>query len=131
MNSNYSYIDIARTDLAAAHEMLKVGMYNHAVRLCQQYIEKLMKECIHRNGGTEADLFLLHTHRLAKLSTRCEEIANVKFSDAEKLFLRTLTDYYFDTNYPGENYNEVTANEATQAYEQTRAFQLQYETKLI
>ena len=131
MNGSYSYIDIARKDLAAAHEMLKAGMYNHAVRLCQQYIEKIMKECIHRNGGTEADLFLLHTHRLAKLSTRCEEIADMRFTDSEKLFLRTLTDYYFDTNYPGENYIEVNKDEATLTYKNTCEFQFKYEAKLV
>jgi len=61
MSGNYSYIDIARTDLAAAHELLKAHMYNHAVRLCQQYIEKLMKECIHQisNFSTKQNLLCL------------------------------------------------------------------------
>jgi len=131
MNSSYTYFDIARTDLAAAFEMLKASMHNHAVRLCQQYIEKLMKECIHRNGGTESDLFLLHTHRLAKLATRCEEITGIRFTDTEKLFLRTLTDYYFDTNYPGENYVEVTNHDAKEVYGKTLDFQLKHEAKLV
>jgi HEPN domain-containing protein len=129
MNGN-SYFDIACDDLTAAGEMLRVGLYNHTTRLCQQYIEKIFKQCIHANGKTETDLLLLHTHRLARLADRCGEIKNITFGKIELAFMRELTDYYFDTNYPGENYIKVTEQEAKRVYNEVLAFKKSYENVL-
>ena len=130
MSGNYSYFDIAQDDLKAATEMLRAQMYNHATRLCQQYIEKVFKECIHKYGKNGDDLMLLHTHRLAKLATRCGEIVAKLFDKLEMAFFRELTDFYFDTNYPGENYIKVSQEEAQRVFDETQQFKETYESKL-
>ena len=130
MNGNGSYINIARKDLIAAKEMLRADMYNHAVRLCQQYVEKVFKECIHQKGKNENDMLLLHMHRLPRLAERCSEITNIKFTKLEIAFFRELTDYYFDTNYPGENYIEVSKADALRAYDETMDFKNAHEDAL-
>ncbi|MCL2223633.1 MAG: HEPN domain-containing protein [Defluviitaleaceae bacterium] len=130
MNGKYSYIDVAHDDLTAANEMLNAKLYNHAVRLCQQYIEKVFKECLTLNGTDELDLFLLHTHKLSRLAERCGELIGVKFSRTEIAFFRELTDYYFDTNYPGENYVKIAEAKAVEVLNETIQFKEQYEESL-
>ena len=130
MKGSYSYIDIAREDLRAAGEMLRAGLYNHAVRLCQQYVEKVLKECLEKHGAGEEDLRLQHSHRVFRLAERAAELRGLTFTRTEKAFFRELTDYYFDTNYPGEDYIEVTALQAAQAHEETLRFQTDYEARL-
>jgi HEPN domain-containing protein len=127
MSGEYSYIDIACDDLTAAKEMMKAKLYNHAARLCQQYVEKVLKECVHKYGNHETDLLLLHTHRLYKLAARCGELKHIIFDKLETTFMRELTDYYFDTNYPGENYIKVTEQEAVRIYDETVIFKDTYE----
>lgn len=130
MNSKYSYIDIAKEDLLAAKEMLRVKLYNHAARLCQQYMEKVLKECIARHGNQELDMLLLHTHKINRLAARCSELVGCSFNKEEVSFFRQLTDYYFDTNYPGENYIKISAVEAQQVYDDVLEFQKGYEEAL-
>ena len=130
MNGRYSYIDIAKEDLLAAKEMLRAGLYNHATRHCQQYVEKVFKECISKFSATEIDLLLLNSHKLARLATHCSELKETCFSRTEMAFFRELTDYYFDTNYPGENYFKASEEEASNVYNQTLQFQSNYEGKL-
>jgi len=110
--------------------MMRAKLYNHAARFCQQYIEKLLKECIHIHCVTDEDIFLLRSHRLSKLATRCKEHTGIKFSAQEILYFRELTDYYFDTNYPGANYLEIDQEEAERVYNATLEFQQTYESIL-
>ena len=130
MRSKYSYIDIAKEDLLAAKETLRAGLYNHSARLCQQYVEKVFKECIARNGTEETDLLLLHTHKLSRLANRCCALLEISFSRTEMAFFRELTDYYFDTNYPGENYIKLSEDEAVQVYDEVLLFQNLHEKTL-
>jgi len=127
MNGSYSYIDIGKEDLLAAKEMLNAGLYNHTARFCQQYVEKVFKECISKHCAAEVDLLLLHSHKLARLAAHCGELKEISFSRTEMAFFRELTDYYFDTNYPGENYFKVSKEEARIAYNETLQFQADYE----
>jgi len=64
MSDKYSYRDIAADDFRAAKEMLNVQLFNHSARFCQQYVEKIFKECLTLSGTEESDLFLLHSHKL-------------------------------------------------------------------
>jgi len=130
MQGKYSYCDIAAEDLKAAGEMLKVQLYNHAVRLCQQYVEKIFKECLFINGKEETDILLLHTHKLARLAERCGELIDISFERTEMAFFRELTDYYFDTNYPGENYLKISELKATDVYNEVLQFKEHYEKLL-
>jgi len=119
---NYSYADIALEDLQASKALLALQMYNHSARLCQQYVEKIFKEIIFRLGSEEKDMFALHHHNVYKLSSRVAELTNTKFSKDDIGFFRSLTDYYFDTNYPGENYVRIQKEEADEVYASTLLF---------
>ena len=130
MKGKYSYIDIAREDLQAGKEMLRVGMYNHAVRLCQQYVEKCFKEFLEKHSKEDTDLLMLQSHSIHRLASRCTEISSIEFSRLEKAFFRELTDYYFDTNYPGDDYIRATEADAAEIMQQTLQFQADYENKL-
>ncbi|MCL2421569.1 MAG: HEPN domain-containing protein [Defluviitaleaceae bacterium] len=130
MNGKYSYRDIAHEDLLAAREMLKVQLYNHAARHCQQYVEKIFKECLSLHGTGEPDLFLMHSHKLARLAERCGELMGISFSRIEMALFRELTDYYFDTNYPGENYVKLSESKVISIYDEVTQFKEMYEETL-
>ena len=125
-----SYADIAKKDLLAVKEMLRAGLYNHSARLCQQYVEKIFKTCIAQHSSDETDIALLHTHKLARLAERCGALHKIVFSRLEMAFFRELTDYYFDTNYPGDDYIELSEAEAIQTYDEVLRFQKLYEATL-
>jgi len=126
-----TYHDIALRDLKSANVMLDAEIYNNAVRFCQQYIEKLFKEKIHASGSEDGDQFLLHTHKLPKLAKRCETLLAIKFTKDEIIFFNELANYYFDTNYPGEDYVDVDADTAKEIYQQTLTFQAKYEASIL
>lgn len=130
MNGSYSYRGLATEDLLAAQELLKAKLYNHAVRLCQQYVEKVLKQCLFTHGTDEADLYLLHTHKIVRLAERCAQLCNIEFTFDEIAFFRELSDYYFDTNYPGENYIRVSESKANEVYNSIMNFKNKYESKL-
>jgi len=125
-----TYLELARRDLHSAKIMLDADIYNNAVRFCQQYVEKLFKEKIHTSGSGDLDQFLLHTHKIPKLAVRCETLCNVKFSKDEIILFNELTNYYFDTNYPGEDYVDIDKQTAEDIYAQTLEFQAKYEVVL-
>jgi|GEM_PF-991701 len=122
MSAKYSYAEIAIDDLIAAKGMLDLKMYNHSSRLCQQYVEKVLKEILHKKGTSETDLYLLSTHKVQRLAARASELLDKSFSKLEQGYFRSLTEYYFDANYPGDNYIKVTKEEAVETYEDTIAF---------
>jgi len=126
-----TYHDIALRDLFSAKIMLDAGVYNNSVRFCQQYIEKLFKEKIHTSGSEDGDYLLLHTHKIPKLARRCESLIGIKFSKDEIILFNELSNYYFDTNYPSDDYVEVDKETAMDIYKQTMAFQAKYEKCLI
>jgi len=127
MNGKFSYFDIAAEDLAAAREMLNAKLYNHSARHCQQYVEKIFKECLSQNGTEESDMFLLHSHKIARIAERCGELIDISFSKLEMALFRELTDYYFDTNYPGENYIRISEIRASELFDEVMQFKLLYE----
>jgi len=127
MKDEYSYLHIAKKDLQAAKAMLKAEMYNHSARLCQQYVEKCFKEGIDKKGNNKTYFGLMQTHRVQRLAVVCSEIFDIQFTGKEKSFFRVLTSLYFDTNYPGDDYVEVTREEAEEIFEQTLKFQEDYE----
>jgi len=126
-----TYYDIALRDLQSAKIMLDAGIYNNVVRFCQQYVEKIFKERIHISGDTEADQSLLFTHKILRLARRCGELSDITFTKDEIIFFNELSTYYFDTNYPGDDYIEVDGETAQDAYQNTLDFQSKYEYLLI
>ncbi|MCL1877377.1 MAG: HEPN domain-containing protein [Defluviitaleaceae bacterium] len=126
-----TYRELALRDLHSAKIMLDASIYNNAVRFCQQYVEKICKEKIHTSGSEDGDQFLLHSHRLPKLARRCEVLCAIRFTKDEVIFFNELANYYFDTNYPGDEYVEIDDKTANDVYAQTLDFQKKYEAILI
>ena len=124
------YLDIARRDLESAKIMLDSGFYNNSVRFCQQYAEKLFKHKIQTSGSGDGDVGLLHSHRIQKLANRVCQLTGIEFSKDELLMFSDLTSYYYDTNYPGDEYVDVDEDTAKQVYQQTVGLQLKYERLL-
>jgi len=125
-----TYYDIALRDLKSAKIMLDADVYNNAVRFCQQYVEKVFKYKIELSGTEDGDFALLQSHRVQKLARRCEQLMEAKFEKDELVFFSTLTDYYFDTNYPSDEYVDVEEEVADQIYKQTLKFKDKYEEML-
>ena len=125
-----TYHDIALNDLHTAQQMMDVEKYNYAVRLFEQYIEKVMKHRIFLSGD-DNDRSLLHSHRVPKLGRRCEALLDITFTDKEMLLFNDLANFYFDTNYPGDDYVEISKTEAEDIQAQVLEFQTKYEQTLI
>ena len=68
--------------------------------------------------------------KLSRLATRCCTLLEISFTRTEMAFFRELTDYYFDTNYPGENYIKLSEDEAVQVYDEVLLFQSVHEKTL-
>lgn len=129
MQESNSYSELAKKDLQAAKLMLSGELWNHSARFCQQYVEKILKGFIYLNGEAD-DFSLLSTHNLIKLADKVAILRGTKFTKNEINWFRTLKDYYFDTNYPGDNYVELLEEDAHDAYTWTMEFKKQYETSL-
>lgn len=119
--SNYSYYDIAMNDfkyLQFAIEMKDKDFYNRNAILCEQVVEKLLKHIVQNFCFKEDYTGLLKGHNLVKLyKAIVDEEIEIKIS---KNMLRTLKDYYFDANYPGDNFILVDEDELNEAYEFTK-----------
>ena len=119
-----SYLEYSNKDMKYAHDMYSLENYDPCGRFCQQSVEKRLKHYIELNGGPE-DLYFLSTHNLKRLY---EKVCQLTKSDVDYELLgklSTLTDYYFDTNYPGDFNIELTeemAKEALQIAESTNAW---------
>jgi HEPN domain-containing protein len=118
-----SYKDIAEKDLKSAEDLLEYseGNYNLIARLAEQYVEKLLKHVIERKGGTE-HLPLLSSHNLTKMYDVLVQLDIIKSVQTDRLFMSQLKDYYFDMNYPGDNYRELGKEEAVLALDFAKAF---------
>ena len=120
---NPSYKDLAEKDLKSAEDLLKYssGNYNLIARLAEQYVEKLLKHCIELKGSTE-HLTLLSTHNLTKMYDELVKLGLLKRIQTDRLFMSQLKDYYFDMNYPGDNYRELDKEEAELALNFAKSF---------
>ena len=122
-----SYKELADRDLRAAKMMFDGEMYNQVVRFCQQYIEKMLKQVIFSEGSTDKDIVLLKSHKVATIAKRYEEISGIKFTLDEIALFYQLTDYYFDTNYPGDDYVELSMEEAEEIYNKVLSMKEKFE----
>jgi len=99
-----------------AKDMLLLNNYDPCGRFCQQSVEKRLKHFIELNGTSE-DVYILHTHSLAKLYVRVCALVGAEVNKNIRGDLYQLTTYYFDTNYPCEENVELTQGMAKEALE--------------
>lgn len=110
-----SYLYLARKDLQSAYQISEIGDTGLFSRLCEQACEKAFKHFIHQKGVHE-DQALLFIHKPYRLYKRCAELGlGLELSKDELLVLKTLDDYYFDTNYPGNSWFEPEREDVLEA----------------
>ena len=131
MSEINSYEGIAKRNLNTAENLLSTGDWNDAVRYCQQYIEKIFKSCIEANGSTNDDKILLTSHNIVSLADRVSSLLGISFPKEARPVFFQLRSLYFDTNYPGNDYMDVSENEARELYEWTRRFQIEWEKIIL
>lgn len=109
-----SYIAIAHRDLRSSKRNLSWGDCNLSVRLSQQAVEKLLKHQLEQTQDPSVIPFM-RLHNLKKLYTELKlRCLNVPEINIDKL--NTLTGYYFDVNYPGDNFEIVEQVEGERMY---------------
>ena len=99
-----SYLSIAKDDYESMKILYEAKRYNHTVVLCQQACEKLLKSIIELTVDNCKSL--LHSHNLRKLFDEVEGC--ISLPEEMIFYLGTLSDFYIDTRYPGDNYIKVT-----------------------
>jgi len=114
MDSN-SYLAIAIRNIETNKKMLEWGDYNDSVRYSQQVVEKVLKHLLETTKDAEVTK-LMKLHNLRKLYSEAKN-RNIKILPKVNTdTLAALTDYYFDTNYPGDNFILVEKEEAERMY---------------
>lgn len=105
-----NYLSLAKNDMEAAKHLINIAPQN-VPSLCQQALEKILKHYITELVFLE-DVSVLKSHSLKKLA-RTTNIYNL---NNYLIDLTDLTDYYFDTRYPGESFIEISIDEANKCY---------------
>lgn len=118
-----TYYSIAFDDFQYLMDQKNSKYINHLAPLCQQCAEKYLKSVIVDSGIPLENTELLKSHSLVKLFTYINE--NIITLDIPRRELRLLTDFYYDTRYPGDNFYII--NEA----ELESGIELLYEIKSI
>lgn len=106
MKSNY--YAIAVNDKKYYESSCKDSMFNNNnVVACQQISEKLLKHVAYE---TCDDVSLLKTHKLRNIYMAIKKY--IPLPDDVVNFLSTLSDFYFDASYPGDDYINVSDEDA-------------------
>jgi HEPN domain-containing protein len=114
-----SYLYIARKDLRRAELMHGEHDYCAAGRFSEQAVEKCFKAFIEKNGKAD-DYKLMALHKPWRLYDRCCNLGFPELSGDEENILHKLADYYYDTNYPGNAYFELTHAQSQEALDLAR-----------
>ncbi len=114
---NNSYIQLAEME----YRMLKTNYntaveydwYNSFIFSAHQIIEKSFKSIVEFEIS-EDTIRLLKSHNLRKLTEYVNKIYNYNFSEEKASW---LTNFYFDSRYPGDDFVCVTKAQADKAYD--------------
>lgn len=121
--STMSYYDIAMKSYANIdkqfHLAEEMKWYNLFAAECAQIVEKFLKgvlSVINLPEETPANIFATHSLRLLTRTLHAVYPNTIKAQDAS-----WLSDYYFDTKYPGDNFVVVSRSDALQILEITKS----------
>ena len=109
-----TYAAIAERDFRNAYLMLRESELNDAARYVSQSVEKNLKHII--NEHADNDYYPLSTHNLPVIARRVEELLGTKYSREDHAWFRSLKSWYYDTNYPGDNYVELVQEELDELF---------------
>ncbi|MCL2190097.1 MAG: HEPN domain-containing protein [Defluviitaleaceae bacterium] len=113
-----SYLYLAEKDFRAARNSKASKDYDVSGRLLEQAAEKSLKHYLHHHGDptNPMDEKLLRSHKPYNIYTRCVDLGLTLALDVgEKSTLKSLGDWYYDTNYPNNNYTELTLPDIEEA----------------
>ncbi|MDR1706158.1 MAG: HEPN domain-containing protein [Clostridiales bacterium] len=105
-----SYKELALYDLRSAKANFDYALWNKVGRECQQACEKYIKHYLQTNHLLAQDLE--KTHNLKKLIRAVPDFDKDIYKD-----LSVVGDYYFETNYPGDNFLTLDEEMAGEAME--------------
>ena len=105
-----SYRELALYDLKSAKANYEYALWNKVGRECQQVCEKYIKHFLEDKHLLPETL--QRSHNLKKL---IRAIPN--YNKDIYLKLSVVGDYYFDTNYPGDDFLELDQDLADEAME--------------
>ncbi|MCL1842234.1 MAG: HEPN domain-containing protein [Defluviitaleaceae bacterium] len=114
METKLTYKYIGDRDLRDAQVLLQAGSASMTGRLVQQAVEKNLKQFIEDNGDTN-DLPILSAHNCVKLYDRVVALGGLTRNADDRKMMALLREYYYDTNYPGEDCRELSREEAEEA----------------
>lgn len=107
-NNRSNYFDIASNEYKFLKATPVATEYNNILSvLCQQVCEKLLKHVV-ETSYTDAQS-QLRTHNLKRLYDCVSR--EITLSRESELYLSTLSDYYFDARYPGDDFVNVPDKE--------------------
>lgn len=108
-----TYGSVAYRDLDMARICLSSGMHDGCCQHCQQAVEKILKHYINDKIFNPDTQEVLKTHNLVKLSS----YSGIECIRSYRDKLSTLKNYYYETRYPGIDYNIPSKDEAIEFYE--------------
>lgn len=111
-----SFGHIAEKDLIRATKTYQIGEFSVCGFYCQQCLEKIGKQYLQRALLGSLETLDLKTHRLKKIYSKID-LADI---DDALVTLYALTDCYFDSRYPGEDYFELDEQSAWKYLNATR-----------
>lgn len=115
MSDNNNYLYLAKSDLKSAEYLVNINPQT-VPSLCTQAIEKILKHYIIEYGYlNEENLKYMKGHNLKKLA----RTTDLDCIEPYIVYLTDLTDYYFDTSYPGETYIDITYEDANTIFKKT------------
>ena len=106
-----TYIAIAENDLEYLEAVLKTGntFYNQLAVQCQQVAEKFLKGYLDNLFLEEDVADLLRKHNMKKIAAKLNELKpDLKL---DTVGLAYLTDFYFDAQYPEDDFYTVSKEE--------------------
>lgn len=106
-----NYLSIALNDYEYALVSRHPGFNNNITAQYQQVCEKLLKHVV-EHIGSNSDL--LRSHNLKRLYDSIK--SEIRLSRESELFLSTLTDFYFDARYPGDDFLNVSDEDTDYSY---------------
>ena len=109
-----SYLYLAQKDAGRADLMFKADDYTACGRFCEQAVEKAFKAYLEIYGGSEV-VGLMKLHKPRRLYEKCCELGLQPVDETILATLSDLSEYYFETNYPGDGYFELTQKQAALA----------------
>ncbi|MCL1787467.1 MAG: HEPN domain-containing protein [Defluviitaleaceae bacterium] len=114
-----SYLYLAQKDAGRAGIMFEAGDYTACGRFCEQAVEKAFKAYLEVYGGSDV-VGLMKLHKPRRLYEKCCELGLQPVDETILATLSDLSEYYYETNYPGDGFFELTRKQAEQAAELMR-----------